>query len=89
MSYWLGREARGVRREREFNHGHEHEHAATIGTWPRGELQKINGTAKLSRQPAKGARMIFTNGVRPSWNKELRRDYPWIKEHWKLGKMEN
>ena len=73
-----------MRRERELNHGHEHEHAATIGTWPRGELQNIDGTAKLSRQPAKGARMIFTNGVRPSWNKELRRDYRWIKEHWKL-----
>lgn len=53
-----------------------------IGTWPPGDLIKINWTSRDSYSPPVGARMIFTSGARPPWDKQLRREYPWVRKVW-------
>lgn len=54
------------------------------GKWNGGDgLIKINWTpAGASKAPK--ARIVFTNGVKPPWSKELQAVYPWVKDTWRL-----
>jgi hypothetical protein len=47
-------------------------------------LLKINWTPPRTRTAPPGARLVFTNSVKPPWNRELQKRYPWIRDHWKL-----
>lgn len=47
-------------------------------------LMKINWTSPLATRPPKSARIIFTNGNKPPWSRDMRLRYPWIREHWTL-----
>lgn len=53
-----------------------------IGEWRDG-LVKLNWTPTGADTAPAGARVVFTNGAKPPWNKDLRNQYPWIRQHWK------
>ena len=51
-------------------------------SWSNGDgLIKINWTRKHQRT-APDARIVFTNGHRPPWQLQVKKDYPWINHHW-------
>lgn len=47
-------------------------------------LIKLGWTRRNASSPPKSARIVFTTGMTPPWNTETRRQYPWIKEFWRL-----
>jgi hypothetical protein len=55
----------------------------SIGAWSGEGLIKINWTSRDSYSPPVGARMIFTSGAKPPWDKSLRREYPWVRKVWR------
>lgn len=55
----------------------------SIGAWNGEGLVKINWTPRDAYNPPAGARMVFTSGARPPWDKSLRREYPWVREIWR------
>lgn len=54
-----------------------------IGEWRDEGLIKLNWIRPGAEAPPPGARIVFTNGKQPPWNKDLRNRYPWIRQHWK------
>ncbi len=57
----------------------------SVGYWSAGNLVKLNWTQKNARIAPRGARIVFTSGVKPPWSKETRRKYPWVREYWQNG----
>jgi hypothetical protein len=54
------------------------------GQWSASDgLVKINWTPAKAKTPPAGARVVFTSGVKPPWNRETRKIYPWIDDHWR------
>lgn len=58
---------------------------SSIGFWKDGaSLIKINWTDKRAHRAPPGAKLVFTNGVKPPWAIETQMRYPWVKNHWRL-----
>lgn len=53
-----------------------------IGEWRDHGLVKLNWTKPDAYTAPTGARIVFTNGEKPPWNKDLRTRYPWIRQYW-------